>query len=138
MSEKLEGFRYDGRKLIIDVTGGGVAECIPRGLSAEIVAARLRHLAIRLDQSVEARAAQETFSEAGGKGADETTAATEPVSRPASPPSTETRPIPMGGQHAAPPCFFCGHHLDKHAYNALGHPWRAGAAVTVADLALNR
>lgn len=60
MSEKLEGFRYDGRKLIIDVTGGGVAECIPRGLSAEIVAARLRHLAIRLDQSVEARAAQET------------------------------------------------------------------------------
>jgi hypothetical protein len=61
--EALEGFRYDGWELVIDVTGGGVAGLFPRGILANVAASRLRRLADDLERNVAKRAEKETFSE---------------------------------------------------------------------------
>lgn len=58
--EALEGFRYDGLELIIDVTGGGVVGLFPRGILANVAASRLRRLADDLERNVAKRAAPET------------------------------------------------------------------------------
>jgi hypothetical protein len=55
MSETLEGMRWDEWELVINVTGGGVAERFPKGLDTKVVANRLRYLADCLDFSVEER-----------------------------------------------------------------------------------
>lgn len=56
MSETLEYIRATGDGgLVIQVSGGGVAEHFPRGLPAQTVANRLRYLADRLEHNVEGR-----------------------------------------------------------------------------------